>query len=76
MLTTLFSLICFATALTGWILHWVAPVSLLPGVLDLPERVPSALSLIILRLGVWIILLAVCHASFPLIPGMYKPASR
>ena len=74
-LITLFSLICFAPALTVCIFHWVAALSLLPGVLNLAERVPTAFSLIILRLGVRIILLGVCHTSFPLMPGMYKPAS-
>jgi hypothetical protein len=63
-LTTLFSLICFAATLTVGVLHGVAALSLLPGVLDLAERVPSALSLIILRLGVRIILLGICHTNF------------
>jgi hypothetical protein len=63
-LTTLFSLICFAATLPVGVLHGVAALSLLPGVLDLAERVSSALPLIILRLGVRIILLGICHINF------------
>jgi hypothetical protein len=54
----------FRHALTAWIFHWLTALSFLPGFLDFPERGPSALSLIIVRLGVRIILLGVYQLSF------------
>jgi hypothetical protein len=63
-LTTLLALIRFASTLTVWLLHGIAALSLLPGILDLAERISSALPLIILRLGVRIILLGICHTCF------------
>jgi hypothetical protein len=62
-LTTLLSLIRFAAALAIGVLYGISALTL-PRLLDLAERISSALLLVILRLGVRIVLIGICHIHF------------